>query len=106
MSAFTEVAESIVEHAVALTRLDRRQQPARTWQATFDEHVQAIRLLAAPHLAAGVDRTFLKALQRTAQRADGVFVHLPGEEIEILVDTRADQLRFALGPQGPVRERR
>ncbi|GAB2510567.1 hypothetical protein [Lysobacter humi (ex Lee et al. 2017)] len=106
MSAFNEVAESIVEHAVALTRLDRREQPARRWQAMFDEHVHAIRLLAAPHLAAGVDRSFLKALQRTAQRADGVFVHLPGDEVELLVDTRAGQLRFTLWSPARLREGR
>lgn len=106
MSAFTEVAESIIEHAVALTRLDRRVQPARSWQATFDEHVDAIRLLAAPHLAAGVDRSFLKALQRAAQQVEGVFVHRPDDDVEVMVDTRAGPLRFTLWSPARLREAR
>lgn len=99
MSAHEDTAESIVEHAAALARLDPHL-PARAWTSAVQAHVRTIRLLAAPYVDGAVDRPFYKALKAASLSAEGVFVHTPGGRVELLVDTRRGQQRFELlGPR-------
>lgn len=95
MSLHDDVADSIVEHAVSLSRLDPHM-PARAWSDSVAAHVRTIRLLAAAAMPGGVDRPFYRALKAASGRVEGVFVHTPGGRVEMLVDTRRGQQRFDL----------
>ena len=103
MSAHQDTADSIVEHACALARLDPHL-PARAWTTAVQSHVRTIRLLAAPHVDGAVDRPFYKALKAASLAVEGVFVHTPGGRVEMLVDTRRGQQRFDLLTPGELRE--
>ena len=96
MSAFTEIADAIVDHAEAMTRLDARRLEAAAFDTAVDEHVHAIRVLAVPHIDPLADRAFFKALKAASMRAQGVFVHIPDGIVEFLVDTARGQRRFEL----------
>lgn len=99
MSAPEDTAESIVEHAQALARLDPHMA-ARAWNEAVAAHVRTIRLLGAPYVDGAVDRVFYRALKAASLAAEGVFVHTPGGRVELLVDTRRGQQRFdLLAPQ-------
>ena len=101
MSAHDDVADSIVEHAVSLSRLDPHM-PARAWADAVAAHVRTIRLLACAAMPGVVDRPFYRALKAATGRVEGVFVHTPGGRVEMLVDTRRGQQRFDLIEQpGP-----
>lgn len=103
MSVCTEIAESIVEHAEALARLDPAM-PARAWNTQFAAHVHAIRVLAAPHVAPRLDLAFYRDLRQAAGRVEGVFVHLRGSTAEFLVDTGRGQQKFELWSPQQLRE--
>jgi hypothetical protein len=99
MSAHQDTAESMIEHARSLARLDPHM-PARAWTTAVAAHVRTIRLLGAPHVEGAIDRPFYKALKAASLEAEGVFVHTPGGRVEFLVDTRRGQQRFdLLSPQ-------
>lgn len=98
-----DLADSIIEHAEAMARLDPHLS-ARAWNEALAGHVRAIRVLAAAWVGAGVDRPFYKALKAASLRAEGVFVHTPGGRVEFLVDTRRGQHRFDLLSTRELRE--
>ena len=104
MSAYTETAESIVEHAEAMTRLDARRLDAAAFDAAVAEHVHAIRVLAVPHIDPLVDRAFFKALKAATLRSTGVFAHVPDGIVEMLVETARGQVRFELWNARELRE--
>lgn len=103
MSAHDDIADSIVEHAASLARLDPHL-PARAWSEAVAAHIRTIRLLAAAHVDGAVDRPFYKALKAATLRVQGVFVHTPGGRVEFLVDTRRGQQRFDLQSARELRE--
>ena len=103
MSAHDDVADSIVEHAASLARLDPHM-PARAWADAVATHIRTIRLLAAAYVGPSVDRPFYKALKAATLQAEGVFVHMPGGRVEFLVDTRRGQQRFELLSTQELRE--
>jgi hypothetical protein len=103
MSAHEDTADSIVEHARSLATLDPHM-PARAWSTAVAVHVRTIRLLAAPYVDGAVDRPFYTALKAASLQVDGVFVHTPGGQVEMLVDTRRGQQRFELLSPQALRE--
>lgn len=103
MSVPEDTAQSIVEHAQALARLDPHL-PARAWNESVAAHVRTIRLLGAPHVDRAIDRAFYRALKAASMQAEGVFVHTPGGRVELLVDTRRGQQRFDLLAPAELRE--
>src|SRR3970040_2969736 len=52
----TEIAESILEHAEAITRLDADGMDPAAYDAAIASHVGAMRLLAVPHMDPQPDR--------------------------------------------------
>jgi hypothetical protein len=96
VSPYAETAESILEHAESMTRLDRHLS-ARQWAAQLGDHERAIRVLAAPHVAPAVDLAFLRALKAASAGVQGAFVHLQAGAIELLVDTPRGQRALILG---------
>lgn len=96
MSTYAEIAESIVEHAESMTRLDARRLDAVAFDAAIAEHVHAIRVLALPHVDPLADRAFFKAIRAATPRVPGVFVHIPDGIVEFLVDTARGQVKFEL----------
>lgn len=95
-SPYTETAESIVEHACAITRLDALALGETAYADAVAGHVQAMRVLAAAHVDPTLDRGFFKELRSAATRADGVFVHFVDGAVNIIIDARTRQHRFDL----------
>ncbi|WP_462114976.1 hypothetical protein [Lysobacter xanthus] len=104
MSAFSDTADAIVDHAEAIARLDPRRLDATAFDAALAAHVHAIRVLGMPHVEPHADRAFFKALKASSMRADGVYVHIPDGIVEFLVDTARGQARFALWNAREMRE--
>lgn len=96
MDSHVETAESIVEHAEAMTRLDASRLDRAAFEAAIAERVHAIRLLAVAHVEPRADRAFFRALKAATLAVPGVFVHLPEGVVELLVDTPRGQVRFEL----------
>lgn len=92
---YDDTAQSILEHAEALARLDAAG-PARAYEAAVEHHVQAIRVLALSHIDPRPDRAFYKALKAaTAGRAE-VFVEWVDDSIRVTVEGRGRRHRFTL----------
>jgi hypothetical protein len=106
VSAYSEIADALVDHAEAMTRLDARRLDADAFEAAVAEHVHAMRVLAVSHIDPLADRAFFKAIKAASTRAPGVFVHIPDGIIEFLVDTPRGQQRFALLNARELRESR
>ncbi|GAB1596726.1 hypothetical protein [Lysobacter claricitrinus] len=104
MSAYTDVAEAIVDHADAIARLSAQRLDATAFDAAIDEHVHAIRVLAVSHIDPLADRAFFKAIKLATSRVDGVFVHIPDGIIEFIIDTARGQRRFELWNAKELRE--
>jgi len=93
---YIETAESIVEHALAITRLDGRELGADEYDTRYAHHLHAMRLLAAPHVDPSLDRAFLKAITTAAAGAPGVAVRLVDGRLGVIVDSADRQHRFEL----------
>lgn len=93
---YTDTADSIVEHAHAITRLDIEALGEAGADAALARHLQAMRVLAAAHVDPTPDRGFFKALKAATARTTGVFVHLDDGVIGFIVDHPQQQLRFEL----------
>ena len=104
MSAYSEIADAIVDHAEAMTRLDARRLDAAAFDAAVAEHVHSIRVLAVSHIDPIADRAFFKAIKAATARAPGVYVHIPDGVIEFLVATPRGQQRFELWNARELRE--
>jgi len=104
MTAYSDTADAIVEHAEAMTRLDARRLDAAAFDAAVAEHQHAIRVLAVSHIDPLADRTFFKALKAASLRVPGVFAHIPDGIIELIVDTARGQRRFELWNARELRE--
>lgn len=93
---YTDTAESIVEHACAITRLDARTLGEPAYAEAVAGHVHAMRVLATAHVDPMLDRAFFKELKSVSTRADGVFVHFVDGVVNVIVDGRTRQHRFDL----------
>ncbi|AXK72924.1 hypothetical protein DWG18_11985 [Lysobacter sp. TY2-98] len=104
MSAYSEIADAIVDHAESIARLGARRLDVEAFDAAVDEHVHAIRVLAVSHIDPLADRAFFKAIKAATARASGVYVHMPDGIVEFLVDTARGQRRFQLWNAKELRE--
>lgn len=93
---YAETAESIIEHAQAMTALDASTLGEAAYTDTIDRHVHAMRVLAAPHVDPSLDRAFYKQLKAASAGSSGVFVHFDDGVIGVIVDTASRQHRFEL----------
>ena len=106
MTTDREVAESIIEHAEAITRLDRAEVGPRAYGQALDTLVHTIRVLAVPHVGRSVDRAFYKAIKAASMPVPGVGVELQDGVIAFRVDTRTRQHAFELLNAEQLRESR
>jgi hypothetical protein len=104
MTAYSETADAIVEHAEAMTRLDARRLDAAAFDAAIEEHIHAIRVLAVSYIDPLADRAFFRTLKAATLRMPGVFAHIPDGVIELIVDTARGQRRFGLWNARELRE--
>ncbi|GHA83474.1 hypothetical protein [Cognatilysobacter bugurensis] len=103
-----ETAESVIEHAQAIARLDPTPIGADAYDARVAGHVHAARVLAAAYVDPTLDRAFHRALQAAAGASDGVYVQFADGVAQLIVDPRhqaARQHRFDLLSPAQVQRR-
>lgn len=104
MTAYSDTADAIVEHAEAMTRLDARRLGPAAFDAAIAEHVHAIRVLAVSYIDPVADRAFFRTLKAATLRVPGVFAHIPDGIVELIIDTARGQTRFQLWNAQELRE--
>lgn len=92
----TDIAEAILEHAAAITRLDANGTGATAYESTYASHVNAMRLLAVEHVDPHPDRELIRALRALAGNLPGVFVQLDDGAIQLVIDSVSQQHKFKL----------
>lgn len=92
---YADIADAILEHAAAITRLDGDMKHAG-YAAAYSSHVDAIRLLAVSHVDPRPDREFVRELKTRSGQVPGVFVQFADGAIELVVDAVRRQHRFHL----------
>ena len=92
----TETAESILEHAAAMARLDVDALGAEGYKAACETRIRAIRLIAVSHVDPQPDRELVRQLRGLSADVPGVFVHLVDGEVEVIVDSASAQHAFTL----------
>lgn len=92
----TETAESILEHAAAMARLDADALGAEGYKAACETRIRAIRLIAVSHVDPQPDRELVRQLRGLSADIPGVFVHLVDGEVEVIVDSASAQHAFTL----------
>ena len=83
---YTEVAESILEHATAIARLDADALGADEYDATY----------AVSYVDPHPDRELVRQLRALSGDVPGVFVHLVDGAVELIVDSASRQHKFKL----------
>lgn len=92
----TDIAESILEHAAAITRLDAKGMGEAAYEATYASHANAMRLLAVTHVDPHPDRELVRNLRALSGNVPGVFVQLADGAIQLIIDTASKQHKFKL----------
>ncbi|HEY5613538.1 MAG TPA: hypothetical protein VIK70_08095 [Lysobacter sp.] len=92
----TEIAESILEHAEAITRLDADGMGEAAYDDAVASHVSAMRLLAVPHMDPQPDRELVRKLRSLSGNIPGVYVQLADGSIQLIVDTAIRQHKIRL----------
>ena len=87
IDVYTELAESILEHAEAIARLDAGRMDDAAYEATFADHVAAMRLLAVPHMDPQPDFELVRKLRSLSGNFEGVFVHLADGAVQLIIDS-------------------
>lgn len=95
-SIYTDIAESILEHAAAVASLDARAMGGVAYDAAYASHVSAMRLIAVAHVDPQPDREFVRNLRIQSGNVPGVFVQLDDGAIRLVIDTASQQHRFNL----------
>ena len=95
-NAYTDVATAILEHAETITRLDADGMDQTAYEAAVAGHVNAMRLLAVPHMEPQPDRELLRNLKNLSARMPGVYVQLADGTIQLIVDAARRQHKFKL----------
>lgn len=101
---YTEIAESILEHAAAITRLDASAIGDAAYEAAYVSHVNAIRLVAVEHVDPHPDRELIRKLKTLSGDVPGVFVHLVDGAVQLIVDTATMQHKFKLWTRQQLRK--
>ena len=91
-----EIAEAILEHAEAITRLDADGMGEAAYDAAVASHVAAMRLLAVPHMDPQPDRKLVRELRSLSGNIPGVYVQLADGSIQLIVDAAGRQHRIKL----------
>ena len=92
----TEIAEAILEHAEAITRLDADGMGEAAYDTAVASHVSAMRLLAVPHMDPQPDRELVRKLKNFSGNIPGVYVQLEDGSIQLIVDAPSRQHRIKL----------
>jgi hypothetical protein len=95
-NVYTDIAESILEHAGSIARLDSRAIGDAAYDATVAGHVHAMRLLAVEHVDPQPDRELVRKLKALAGDFPGVFVQLSDGAIQLVIDSLSRQHKFKL----------
>ena len=93
---YTEVAESILEHAAAIVRLDADTLGADEYETAYATRVRSIRLVAMSYVDPQPDRELVRQLRTLSADVPGVFVHLVDGEVELIIDSASSQHAFKL----------
>ena len=97
LNIYTDIAESILEHAAAITRLDAEGMGGVTgYETGYAVHVNAMRVLAVAHVDPQPDREFVRELRRLAGNLPGVFVQIADGAIQLIIDTASRQHKLKL----------
>ena len=91
-----DIADAILEHAAAITRLDGVGIEPAAYAAAISSHVAAIRLLAVSHVDPWPDREFVRELRTRSGLVPGVFVQFADGAVELIVDAVRRQHRLQL----------
>ena len=95
-NVYTDLAESILEHAEAIARLDAGHLDDAAYQAACADHVAAMRLLAVPHMDPQPDFELVRKLRSLSGNFEGVFVHLADGAIQLIIDSVGRQHKVKL----------
>ena len=95
-NVYTELAESILEHAEAIARLDAGHMDDAAYQAAYADHVAAMRLLAVPHMDPQPDFELVRKLRTLSGNFEGVFVHLADGAVQLIIDSVGRQHKVKL----------
>jgi hypothetical protein len=93
---YTDVAESILDHAASIARLDSRAMGGAAYDTAVAGHVHAMRLLAVEHVDPQPDRELVRKLKALAGDFPGVFVQLSDGAIQLVIDTASRQHKVKL----------
>ena len=95
-NVYTELAESILEHAEAIARLDPGRMDEAGYEATYAGHVAAMRSLAVPHMDPQPDFELVRTLRSLSGNFEGVFVHLADGAVQLIIDSANRQHKVRL----------
>ena len=93
---YTELAESILEHAEAIARLDSGRMDEAAYDAAYADHVAAMRSLAVPHMDPQPDFELVRKLRSLSGHFEGVFVHLADGAVQLIIDSASRQHKVKL----------
>ena len=95
-NVYTELAESILEHAEAIARLDAARMDETQYETAYADHVAAMRLLAVPHMDPQPDFELVRKLRSLSGNFEGVFVHLADGAVQLIIDSVGRQHKVKL----------
>ncbi|MDQ3269440.1 MAG: hypothetical protein M3Q11_04510 [Pseudomonadota bacterium] len=95
-SIYQDLAESILEHAEAIARLDGDRMDEGAYDSIYAEHVAAMRSLAVPYVDPTPDFELVRKLRSLSGDFDGVFVHMVDGALELIIDSASRQHKVKL----------
>lgn len=93
---YTDLAESILEHAESIARLDANRMDAAAYETMYADHVAAMRSVAVPHMDPQPDFKLVRKLRNLAGNFDGVFVHMVDGAVQLIIDSATRQHKVKL----------
>ncbi|MBA3486334.1 MAG: hypothetical protein H0T88_03930 [Lysobacter sp.] len=93
---YTDLAESILEHAESIARLDAGRAEADAYDIMYADHVAAMRSLAVPHMDPQPDFKLVRKLRTLSGNFDGVFVHMVDGAVQLIIDSPTRQHKVKL----------
>lgn len=93
---YTDLAESILEHAEGIARLDAGRMDQAAFETTYADHVAAMRSLAVPHMDPQPDFELVRKLKSLSGNFEGVFVHTAEGAVQLIIDSPSGQHKVKL----------
>lgn len=93
---YQDLAESILEHAEGIARLDAARMDAAAYDSMYADHVAAMRSLAVPYVDPQPDFELVRKLRSLSGDFDGVFVHTVDGALELIIDNASRQHKVKL----------